>query len=58
MSTEEKFERMQNEIDYLRKRIEVLEGRCVCPVPRPKQPWDYDGARPWWKEVDQRKWWV
>lgn len=29
MKTEERMQRMQDEIDYLRKRIEVLEGRCL-----------------------------
>lgn len=53
MTNEERMERMQNEIDYLRKRIEVLEGRCVCPRPQRNRQWDYDD-RPWWDDTYYR----
>lgn len=42
MTTEEKLQRMQDEIDFLRKRIDVLEGRCVCPCPQKTSPWDWE----------------
>lgn len=57
MTTEEKLQRMQDEIDYLRRRIETLEGRCVCPHPQKTLPWDWGEGTPWWDPNYGRRIW-
>lgn len=57
MTTEEKLQRMQDEIDFLRKRIDVLEGRCVCPCPQKTSPWDWGEDNHWRYPYHGRKVW-
>ena len=57
MPTEEKLQRMQDEIDFLRRRIDVLEGRCVCPCPQKTSPWDWGENNHWRYPYHGRKVW-
>lgn len=52
MTTDEKIERLQNQIDELCKRVDVLSGRCVCPQPQRRQHWEYEDY-PWWDDYRQ-----
>ena len=55
MTQDERLNRMQNEIDELRKRIAAMEQRCDTYPFRRGNPWDGFEDIEWWRQ--NRKVW-